>query len=230
MKSIQLLGMAVAVAFSGSLVMAQSSTNISATVNQAIPDADPFGLSVTNDLSGFVGAISSITVSLNISNGINGDLYGYLAGPNGGFAVLFNRVGVTSGNSFGYGDAGFDVTFDDAAANGDIHPYQTTLGGAPSGQLTGTWQPDGRNIDPQSAPGDFDTAARDASLSSFDATDPNGTWTLFLADLSSGGQSTLASWDLNVTTVPEPSFLALLGLGALGITGFLRRSHRRRLP
>ena len=215
-------------ALCGTAAVAQTTTNISMAVNQAVPDGDPFGLSVTNDISGFVGAISSLTVSLSISNGINGDLYGYLAGPRGGFAVLFNRPGVTSGDSFGYGDAGFNVTFDDAAANGDIHFYQTTLGGAPSGQLTGTWQPDERNIDPQSPPGDFDTATRDASLMSFDGADPNGTWTLFLADLSSGGQSTLASWDLNITAVPEPSVSGLCAMGLIALTVAMKQSRRWR--
>jgi hypothetical protein len=40
---------------------------------------------------------------------------------------------------------------------------------------------------------------------------PNGTWTLFIADLSAGAQSQLVGWSLNVTAaeVPEPVNVAL---------------------
>ena len=50
----------------------------------------------------------------------------------------------------------------------------------------------------------------------------NGNWTLFLADLNSGDQSTLVCWSLNVSVVPEPVtwalllFAGLLSLLALG--------------
>ena len=37
----------------------------------------------------------------------------------------------------------------------------------------------------------------------------NGTWTLFLADLSAGAQSQLVSWELDITAVPEPVNVAL---------------------
>jgi hypothetical protein len=143
-------------------------------------------------------------------------LYVFLDGPNGGFAVLLNRSGVTTGNAFGYSDTGFNVTFDDSASYNDIHFYQNfgyTLNGG--GQLTGIWSSDGRAIDPLSAPATFATTQPSSSLDSFDGTDPNGTWSLFLADLSGGGQSTLANWRLDIEAVPEPSACALLGIGIL---------------
>ena len=36
--------------------------------------------------------------------------------------------------------------------------------------------------------------------------DGNGLWTLYMADLSPLGESTLVSWGLEITMVPEPSF------------------------
>jgi hypothetical protein len=60
-------------------------------------------------------------------------------------------------------------------------------------------------------------------LSSFDGTDPNGQWELFLADVSPGSQSTLVEWSLDITTVPEPSILALTGLGLAGVFRMIRR-------
>jgi hypothetical protein len=74
--------------------------------------------------------------------------------------------------------------------------------------LTGTWQPDGRAIDPQSSPSSFDSASR-VGFESFDGMNPNGTWTLFLADLSMGEQSTVVSWSLAITAIPEPTNMAL---------------------
>jgi subtilisin-like proprotein convertase family protein len=193
------------------LAGAQTTTNYTFNVNRAIPDADPNGFAVTANLTGISGTIINLTVSLDITGGFNGDLYAYLAGPNGGFVVLLNRPGVTgTGSAFGYADAGFNVTFDDSAANGSIHYYQNII--QPNGgQLTGIWQPDGANIDPQSSPSAFLTAGQTAMLASFNGNDPNGAWTLFLADLSAGGQSTFVSWGLTISTVPEPGSMALVG-------------------
>jgi subtilisin-like proprotein convertase family protein len=200
------------------IASAQSTTNYDYTfpVNKAVPDGDLNGLALPVNLTDMGGTITNVTVSLDISGGYNGDLYVYLRGPDGGFAVLLNRVGVTSGNAFGYPDTGFDVVFDDSTGNNNIHFYQNfnpQLNGV--GQLTGTWSSDGRDIDPRSAPALFDTTLPTALLTSFNGTNPNGTWTLFLADVSSGAQSTVVSWNLNIETVPEPSSCALLGIGII---------------
>jgi hypothetical protein len=60
-------------------------------------------------------------------------------------------------------------------------------------------------------------------LSLFNSTLPNGAWTLFIADLSSGGQSTLVSWGLTIVTVPEPQTWAMLVGGAGMLLAFRRR-------
>jgi subtilisin-like proprotein convertase family protein len=189
--------------------------NFSFSPNAAVPDGNPSGLALNANVTGMNGSIADLTVSLDISGGFNGDLYAYLRGPNSGFTVLLNRTGVTAGNSFGYDDTGFNVTFADSAAY-NIHFYQKLTSNLnASGQLTGDWQPDGRAIDPLSAPSLFDTTQPTSLLDSFNGTDPDGTWTLFLADLSGGGQSTVVNWSLSIETVPEPSSCALLGIGIL---------------
>src|SRR5437868_10594080 len=145
-----------------------------------IPDDDFNGYQNTLTVSSFPGNLSDVNVTLNISGGFNGDLYGYLY-HNNTTAILLNRVGRTSSSSVGYPDAGFgpdgsanSFTFDDQAAH-DVHLYGTflhTLNG--SGQLTGQWQPDGRNLDPLSSGSAFDAATRSNLLGSFNGADPNG--------------------------------------------------------
>jgi hypothetical protein len=83
--------------------------------------------------------------------------------------------------------------------------------------IVGTWQPDGRAIGPLSAGLVFDSASRSLLLNSFNGADPNGTWSLFIADVSSGGEGTLVNWGLSITAVPEPAsgFLVIGGLAAL---------------
>ena len=50
-------------------------------------------------------------------------------------------------------------------------------------------------------------------FSLFNGLDPNGVWTLYVADVSSGGEGTLVGWGLQITTVPEPESAALVGIG-----------------
>ena len=139
--------------------------------------------------------------------------------------MLLNRSGVNSGNAFGYSDAGFNITLNDSVSAPGIHTYQSSSPTYSSGQLTGTWGSDGENIDPQSAPALFNGGTGSSNLGTFSSLDGNGSWTLFLADLSAGNQSTIVNWSLDITTVPEPSSLAL---GALSISLFAARRFGRR--
>jgi subtilisin-like proprotein convertase family protein len=189
-------------------------------VNQAIPDGDEGGVSDTHNLSGMDGVISSLSVTLHTTGGYNGDLYGYLV-SDAGFAVLLNRIGSTSGNPYGSSGSGMDVTFYSSAVI-DIHSAGYAFGSS----LTGTFQADGRETDPNYA---LNTDARTASLSSFLGNNPNGNWTLFLADVSPVGESTLVDWGLSITTspVPEPVTVAL-AIFAIAGAGFLwLRANRR---
>ncbi len=176
-----------------------------------IPDGRLSGWSDVRTVSDVVGSISSLSVTLNLSGGCNGDLYAYLAHDTG-YTVLLNRVGRGTGNALGYEDSGMNVTL--TAGGSDIHNYQSGAYTLTAGQLTGIWAPDGRAISPLAPVGTFDTAGRTTFLSSFTGLNPNGSWTLFVADVSGGEQTTLTSWGLNIASVPE---LASLAGGAVAV-------------
>jgi hypothetical protein len=78
---------------------------------------------------------------------------------------------------------------DGPPAAGDIHQYRFTLSGSETtplgGPLTGIWTPDGRVVDPDLV---LNTDPRTALLGSFNGLDPNGEWTLLIADLDTGAQ------------------------------------------
>jgi subtilisin-like proprotein convertase family protein len=62
--------------------------------------------------------------------------------------------------------------------------------------------------------------------SAFAGKDPNGTWTLFFADTSPVGQTTVNGWSLDLTAVPEPVNVTLAVFGVVVVAaGALR--HRR---
>jgi subtilisin-like proprotein convertase family protein len=201
------------------LVLNSTAATFTYSVGAIIPDGNLNGFQNSQTITGLSGPITDLNVTLNISGGFNGDFYAFLTHDNT-TAILLNRVGRNSTHTVGYPEAGFGpdsfanvFTLDDQAAT-DIHSYRNTAFALnSSGQLTGSWQPDGRTLDPLSSASAFDAAARSAMLSVFNGVDPNGSWTLYIADVSSGGEGTLVSWGLQIATIPEPTIAMLAGLG-----------------
>ena len=170
--------------------------------NTGIPDGSPEGMISTINVASPIDHITDVKVTLDIAGTYNGDLYAYLV-HDSGFAMLLNRPGRTLANTYGYGDAGLNVTLDDAATNGDIHVYQTVT--VPSGPLTGTWAPDGRDTSPFLV---LDSSPRPDMLSVFNGLNPNGDWTLFVADVETGYLSTLDGWGLEIHGTVTPPTIA----------------------
>jgi hypothetical protein len=179
----------------------------------AIPDDNPNGITSAISVSGLGNVLSDVTVTINVSSGFNGDLVCYL-NYGSSSVTLLNRIGSTSGNPFGSATAGFtSFTFSDSGSSG-LHSITGTAGSP----LSGTYQPDSGG------------AALDTTFTG----NPNGTWTIFFADMASGGgsgPSTLDSWSLDITAVPEPVNAALgvfAGLGLVVVMGrLLWRKHRQ---
>ena len=188
----------------------------------AVPDGNPAGLANIQTVNSSIVSINSVEISLNLSGTFNGDLYAYLTCSQGsGFSILLNRTGRSSSNVFGYGDQGFNVTLSDAGA-ADIHIYRNSVTPGAGNPLTGTWQPDGRNTDPNLV---TDLSPRSALLNSFNGLAGSGDWTLFVADMSTGDAHILQNWSLSLTgtAVPEPGLWQLFGAGILAM--FYRRSR-----
>jgi len=207
----------------------------SGTLNVDIPDFDVNGyqssLSVTPGSQANDNQITGVTVTLNISGGYNGDLYGYLrhVDPNNnstvGFTVLLNRIGQTGGD-FGSSGSGLTSVVLDDAAGGNIHSAGYTAGVA----LTGTFKPDGSTLNVNPSDPNYlnsnDGSAGSSTLGNFNGLGADGTWTLFLADVSGGAVSTLVSWSATITAVPEPVNCALGIFGALGLGTVLFRRKK----
>ena len=156
-------------------------------VNQAIADLNPAGLSRTLTISG-ASALRPYQVELDLlieGTGYGaalGDYYAYLRhtsadGVNQQTSVILNRLGVTPSDPTGSLADGINAIFSSAT--------EANLAAAvdpSSGPLTGRYQASG--------------------LSALGEMDPNGTWTLFVADQSQGGTGRLAGWGLKLTEVP----------------------------
>src|SRR6266513_935619 len=183
------------------LLQAQTTEIYTFTTNRLVPDGNAAGLSDVRNLNSAIGTIASLKVRLKITGEFNGDLYASLR-QGSGFTVLLNRPGKTAANPFGYADSGFDVTFQTGAANGDAHVYQNVTTPANGSPLTGAWEPDGRDVDPTNV---TDLSTRATSLTNFNGLNAAGDWTLFLADVESGGTNMLTEWSLEISGAANPT-------------------------
>ncbi len=177
-------------------------------LGQVIPDNNLSGVAYALNFSHAGLSVANVTVTFNISGGRNGDLYAYLS--NGSTTlVLLNRVG-TPGNTFGYADAGFSgVLLSDSGPGGNIHNY----GGNGGSAVSGSYTPDSGSLTFGSAFGGSDPSANN--------------WTLFFADESGGSVSTLNSFNVDITAVPEPVNMALGIFGGLTGVGVVARTFKK---
>jgi len=173
-------------------------------INTSVPDNSGIGISNTQQVSTEITSISEVSIQVTMSGGWSGDIYAYIT-HGSGFAVLLNRPGRSLIEPAGSGTIDLSVILADSAAT-DIH-----TGIPASGSLSGIYQPDARAIDPDNS---LDTTPRTAFLSSFNGLDPNGNWTLYVADVATGDTMTVANWSLTISGVPEPATGLLASLGA----------------
>jgi subtilisin-like proprotein convertase family protein len=168
------------------------------TAGAVVPDNNFSGW-VNSQTVGAAGTITpgSLLVCLELTGGWNGDLYAYLLHDTG-FAVLLDRVGYT-GVGCGYGTAGMSVWLTDGMGIGNI---ETTA--APNSVNAGS---------------PYSRSGYAGSLSSFDGLNAGGTWTLFIAHLSSGGVTTVQSWGLQMDIVAVPEVETWVSAAMAGAFG-----------
>jgi len=179
------------------------------TVNASIPDNNYSGWVSSQEVNTMpAGTLAGVAVNLQLSSSWTGDLYAYLVNDTG-FAVLLDRVGTPS-PAFGYGAGSMTVTL----ADGSSWDGNTILGNihGAGASASGYFNPDNDNAG-------WATTGASGTLGSFVGTSQNGTWTLFVADLSGGGVTTVQSWGLqmDIVAVPElESWIAAALAGAFG--------------
>jgi hypothetical protein len=169
--------------------------------NQVIPDNSPVGVGYGFTFGESELTVISLVLTINMSGGFNGDMYGYL--QHGGTLIeLFNPASFSAG-----GASGTSLNLSLASGTG-LNP----LSGATAANLAGGL-----------------TYAASGNLNGFGGADPNGLWTLFFGDQGAGDRMTLNSFNLSITAVPEPVNVALgiFGVGIVG-AGALRRYRRSR--
>ena len=172
---LSILKTALALAVSGGLTVQAGIYNYNGSAYN-IPDGNPSGPYSQITVSGEASSLSDISVAINVSGGYNGDLYAYLS-YNGALVPLLNRIGLSSGNTFGASGVGMNVTLSDNGGYGNIHT-------AGAGVLGGTWQADGQTTPPLSSASSFKPNGGSTTLDgTFGTMNPNGVWTLFFADV-----------------------------------------------
>jgi hypothetical protein len=186
-------------------------------LGQVIPDNDATGVAYALNFGTAGLQISDIRISLNISGGWNGDLYAYLA-HGSDYVVLLNRVGATTSSADGYGASGLNILLAPVTTHPGIADIHTIPNPAASPT---TYAADGRPVY-------YDDTSRPQTLDVMLNADPNGSWTLFFADRSAVGASTLAGWSLEITAVPEPVGVALGCFAGVFLVVTLVRGRRRR--
>lgn len=204
--------------FSAASVFAQS-TFSNPTSIQIVDNApaNPYPSNIV--VSGLGPTVTKVTVTLNLFNHPFPDDVGVLlVGPTGVAVRLMTDAGGGPGLI-----TNFNVSFDDAAPT--MVPDEGPL--AP-----GTFQPTegtistASNPHPASFPAPAPASPYSNLLASFNGTDPNGTWRLFINDdtMIDGG-SIDGGWSITITAIPEPSTWLLLGVGLIGMValGYTRR-------
>ncbi len=187
-------------------------TVASGPLNVLIPDNNLSGVASQVNFNSAISQITSVTVTVNVAgappndpNAWDGDYVAYLEYD----SVLVYLLQNPGTPPYGSPGNGFNITFSDAAG---VNPLNLTSDPNlnTTATISGTYNPAG-------------------NLGAFNGLNPNGTWTMFIADTSAGDIGTLTSWSMSVAGLPDSAgtFLLLtIGVGLLG----LYSAHSMRLP
>ncbi len=173
------------------LVQAQTFANPTSITIPATGSDGP-GTPYPSDItvSGLTGVITKVTVTLKgYNHTFPGDVDVLLVGPTGQNTLIISDVGGTTNV------VGVTLTFDDAASTSLTSPI-----------TSGTYTPTNLgavDVFPAPTPAVSSTVA---SLSVFNGTAPNGTWSLYVLDDAIGDIGDFSGgWELSITTTSPPT-------------------------
>ena len=171
------------VTFSLPVAAAASFTGAPIVINE-FGAATPYPSTI--NLSGLNGLVSRVTVTLsNFSHTFPSDADVLLVGPAGQRVMLMSDAGGSAPAS------GVTLTFDDTAAN------LVSAGALSSGTFKPTDYEPGDGLPAPAPAGPYGN-----QLAAFVGADPNGTWSLFVADDTAGDGGAIAGgWRLSIETV-----------------------------
>jgi subtilisin-like proprotein convertase family protein len=164
------------------------------------PDNTPSGVSSSVQVSDQIGEVDYVSVDLTgLTHASPDDLDITLVAPNGTAVPLLSDSGGTAAVG------PIDVSIDDAAQTPapDNGPLVEGATYQPTDDEPGEVRPSG-------------SARSDTSLQSLAGSDPNGTWTLYVADDSAGATGSIGGWTLYLAQFPSsdpfPSAITVSGL------------------
>jgi uncharacterized repeat protein (TIGR01451 family) len=168
------------------------------TSGMAIPDSGPaLPYPSSINVSGLTGVVEKVTVTLsNLSHQFPNDLEMLLVGPDGRDALLMTSAGGAQSIT------NITLTFDDAAAsmvsrNGPI--------------VSGTYKlSDYSLVAP--FPGPAPATPYGSALAAFNASNPNGIWSLYVLDDSPGDSGSMGGWSLSISSVNPVNSAADVGV------------------
>ncbi len=166
-----------------------ATNNFGSGTSIVIPDHGPAApYPSTINVSGMAGFVSKVTVTLtNLSHQYPSDVEALLVGPTGQTTVLMANNGGPQAIT------NVMLTFDDAAS--------ALLPEAPNVSIvSGIFKPTNDGLAPISlspAP----APPYGSTLSAFNGTSPNGTWELYVYDISPGDSGSIAGWSLNIESI-----------------------------
>ncbi|CAN5623979.1 hypothetical protein BH20ACT2_BH20ACT2_15110 [soil metagenome] len=160
----------------------------------AVPDnanATPYPSDIA--IAGRTGTVSDVTVSIPMFfHPFSDDLDILLRGPGGQTALLMSDAGGNQPTNFA------SLEFDDAGAPLPDGPPLPTGSFAPTNHV-------GNDAGNDAFPGPAPPGPYGATLSVFDGTDPNGTWSLFVRDDNANHAGSLpGGWSIDIVTSDAP--------------------------